>query len=240
MKKDHYLFYIEKQDSCTVYLNESETHHAAGVLRVNAGDMLSATDGKGMIFSCRIERIDKGKIAATIIEKKQIERSGCEIHLFIGLPDRDVFERMIIDLTALGVARIRPVISRNCRKPWWEKWEKFEERFAEKMISALKQSLNAFLPVLDKPVELKDVPGQIESSCFVADPNGMPLINMANHKKEGKISCFVGPPGGFSEIETERFKNSGCQFVKIASGRLRTELASVVLMSQITAFSISQ
>jgi 16S rRNA (uracil1498-N3)-methyltransferase len=240
MKEDHFLFFIEKQELNTVYLSESETHHATGVLRADTGDLLSATDGKGMIFTCKINGVDKGKVVATVIEKKQIERNGCEIHLFIGLPDRDIFEQMIIDLTALGVVRISPVISQNCRKPWWEKWEKFEDRFAEKMVSAIKQSLNAFLPVLDKPVKFKNIPEHIEQPCFVADQNGIPMIDIIERKSEGKISCFVGPPGGFSEIEMERFKKSGYQFVKIAPNRLRTELASIVLVSQITAFSINQ
>jgi 16S rRNA (uracil1498-N3)-methyltransferase len=239
MRENHFLFFVDKIERDTVYLSESETHHAASVLRVNTGDLLSATDGKGMIFTCKIDTIDKGKVAATIIEKKQIERTGYDIHLFIGLPDRDVFEQMIIDLSALGVARISPVISQNCRKPWWEKWEKFEDRFKEKMISAIKQSLNGFLPVLEKPVRLKDIPENIEFPCLIADQNGIPIVNIRNQIKE-KINCFVGPPGGFSETEMDKFKNSGYQFVKIASNRLRTELASVVLVSQITAFSVCQ
>jgi len=240
MKEDHFLFFVEELTLNTVYLSESETHHAASVLRANPGDLLSATDGKGMIFTCKIDTIDKDRIAATIIEKKQIVRTGYDITLFIGLPDRDIFEQMIIDLTALGVARISPVISQNCRKPWWEKWEKFEGRFKEKMISAIKQSLNGFLPVLDKPVRLKDIPENIESPCFVADRNGIPLVKIMNHNSKLKINCFVGPPGGFSENEMDRFEKPGYQFVKIASNRLRTELASVVLVSQIAAFSVCQ
>lgn len=240
MKEDHFLFFIEKQERNTVYLNESETHHATSVLRVKNGDLLSVTDGKGMIFTCRINEMIRGKIVATIIDKTQVERSGCEINLFVGLPDRDVFEQMIVDLTAMGVVRITPVISQNCRKPWWEKWEKFEERLTEKMVSAIKQSLNAFLPVLDKPVKLKEVPEHIDLPCFIADQHGMPVYNALNPKSKSKVSCFVGPPGGFSETEMEWFKRRDYQFVKIAHNRLRTELASVVLVSQITAFTINQ
>jgi 16S rRNA U1498 N3-methylase RsmE len=50
---------------------------------------------------------------------------------------------------------------------------------------------------------------------------------------DSRYSCIVGPPGGFAKDETAALRSLGALPVRIAASRLTTELAAVVLASEI-------
>lgn len=233
MRETHYLFFADSIEDDRLFLNPTETRHAVSALRARTGDTLLATDGKGNIYTCIFECERDGMLCANIVKTEHLESPRLQIHVFAGLPDRDPFERMIVDLTALGVTKIVPVVAEFCQNPWWDKWEKLSERFQTKMISALKQSRNPFLPVLSKPLDFNKAFEQLPQFCVTADPQGLPITSLLEKNPNLPVGCLIGPPGGFSDTETARCKGAGCRFIKISPTRLRTELASVAVVSQL-------
>lgn len=234
----HFLFFASKVQNGAATLDQDESRHAIKVLRLKTGELFQAASGNGKIFECKLDTVEHDCIKATILNESNITPVPVKIHCYIGIPDRDCFETIITDLTAMGISSITPLISDFCQKDWWEsKWEKHLLRFQSKMISAMKQSLYPFIPRLNNPVQLMDVEADSLQSILVADPQGQPLPKVCSLIKSD-IGCIIGPPGGFSDNEINLFKAKQYQLVTIAGTRLRTELATVVLCGQILGESL--
>lgn len=233
----HFLFFSERIEAGRLYLDVPETRHAVAVLRRGQGDPFIATDGQGTVFECRVESISKKQIAGLIMDRKVMPRHACRVRLFAGVPERDAFEKLISDLTALGVERITPVVCKNCQCGWWERdagSERLSERFRKKMIVAMKQSLYPYLPGLDPPLLFEKMSPMISEACLMADQEGVSAAEALNSQpRTGILSCLVGPPGGFAPEELAALKAMGAIGLRLAPTRLTTELAAVVLCSQV-------
>ncbi len=231
---DHFLFYTSTQPSNnTLTLDPQESHHALNVLRLQPDDPIQITDGKGTIYNCVISTAGAKLLSASIVDSRSFTRP-VSIHLLIALPDRDQFESAITECTALGVSRITPVIAVHCQKPWWKySWEKHQERFMTKITGSMKQSLSPFLPTLDNPLTLEESFQICTSPILLADQDGIPVMKACQNIQTNEFTCFIGPPGGFSDNEIIMFSSKNALKVKMGEPRFRTELAAVVLCSQL-------
>jgi 16S rRNA (uracil1498-N3)-methyltransferase len=240
-KCSHFLFFADDLSSDTVVLDSYESRHAASVLRVPAGASLRVTDGKGTLATGICEPATRSTLTLHIDHRTRQPRRTPQISLCIGLPDRNAFEEIVTNTTALGVSRIVPVAAHFCQKKWWSSdWEKLQVRFRQKMIAALKQSQNTYLPEIISPQTMAAAAELVNSSTIlVADPTGQPLCNLQvplpGHKQ---IAGFVGPPGGFSEDELRHLEERLAIPVAIAPARLRSELAATALCAQIVGFML--
>jgi 16S rRNA (uracil1498-N3)-methyltransferase len=241
MSKDtHSFFFISEVSGERAYLSPEEIHHARAALRIDRASFIEATDGKGTVYTCKLT--DRSR------ETGEIEIEGtawhqpdkCAMDLYIGLPDRQVFEDVLPSLVALGVSRIIPIICSYCQDHWWHPWEKRVERFQRKMISGIKQAKNPWMPELSGP---QPIASALQTVCdarsentwqCVADAQGVALHSaLPAITGLSRIACFIGPPGGFSPEEMNRFSIGEFSHVKIARYRLRTELAAVALCTAI-------
>jgi 16S rRNA (uracil1498-N3)-methyltransferase len=244
--REHYLFYtnnvIRPRDHRadfdeTITLDSGESNHAVSVLRIKIGQQIQVADGSGAIYNCQCSDIGKQSVSCKLIDVQYIPRIIPEVTLLIGLPDKEHFETIIEQATALGVSRIIPIAADHCRKPWWEKWEGLRHRFLSKMVVSMKQCLYPYLPTLDAPTTLCEAAAECVGMLIVADQDGKCLSDaeISAHKN---ICCLVGPPGGLSDGESEFLKSYAAipvVTVKIASTRLRSELAATILCSRIIA-----
>ena len=229
----HFLFHTSHCNSNNIELDIYESRHALKVLRLTEGDLFQVTCGDGQILICKLDSIKKELAGATIVDRLTIPPVNPGIHCYIGIPDKDAFETIITDLTAMGIAQITPIITEQCQKNWWEqKWDKHQERLQGKMIAAMKQSLYPRMPLIDYPCAIEKVIENTTRQTFVAEWEGAPL-NTISGGIESQVNCFIGPPGGFSAKELDLFRSLNFNAVKIATTRLRTELAAVVLCAQI-------
>jgi 16S rRNA (uracil1498-N3)-methyltransferase len=236
----HFLFFSDRIDADCLYLDASETRHAVAVLRRAAGDPFIATDGQGTVYECRVAAVDKKQLVGRIEGVSAVPRHSCSIHLMVGIPERDAFETLITNLTALGVARITPLVCRYCQGNWWERGadnERPSMRFRNKMVAALKQSLYPYLPRLDPPLPIGTIGAEISGPLLVADPDGVPLPEALNNlpDRSARLTGIVGPPGGFAPDEQAALKAMGAIGVRLSPTRLTTELACVVLCGAILA-----
>jgi 16S rRNA (uracil1498-N3)-methyltransferase len=240
--QDHFLFYSAHVSATAVVLDREESRHAVSVLRATEGDMLSVSDGKGSLYRCRIQTISSEGCITEVVEKTAVPAPRPQLQLFIGLPERDAFEWALEGLVPLGVGRISPLVCRYCQKPWWTgKWEKFAERFEKKAIAAMKQSLSAWLPTIDEPVPFAAALDTMQSPLLLADAEGGPLRSLPPQlTAHERLSGLIGPPGGFSPDEVEALRTKESTPVQLASNRLTTELAAVVMAAGIAQLQLNQ
>jgi 16S rRNA (uracil1498-N3)-methyltransferase len=233
----HFLFFTGRVEDDRLHLDAAETRHATAALRRRRGDPFLAADGQGTVYECRVESIDKKHITGLVMDRRHVPRHPCRLHVLAGVPERPAFEALIADLTALGVERITPLVCRHCQGTWWERGaggEQLSERLRKKMVAAMKQSLYPFLPRLDPPLPFEHIGTALSGTVLAGDPDGVPVNEVLHlQRQEQCFSCIVGPPGGFAPDERASLKTLGAAEVRLSSTRLTTELAAVVLCSQV-------
>lgn len=232
-KSEHHLFYSQNLAEETVVLDESETRHAVSVLRLQSGENLHVSDGRGNVFECRYLAAENRKAQCRIVNRRFTPRTEPRVTLLIGLPDKDAFEIVLEHATALGVYRIVPLVMEHCRKPWWKSWDKVQLRFSQKMIVSMKQCLYPYLPQLESPQDFSKIVGNFPGPIIAADQDGERFESVLPGT-EGEIAGLIGPPGGFSEREMDRLSEIDAKRVRISHHRLRTELAATLLAAGLT------
>lgn len=233
-QQDHFLFYSEKISDTHVALDEEEANHAFTVLRFTAGGIIAVTDGRGSLYSCVIEECTRRTCTARIVKKFYQPVPKPAMRFFVGLPEKDAFEELLLGLVPLGVVTIIPLVCRYCQKKWWDKlWDKQQDRYLKKMIVAAKQSWNAWVPELKKPRPFSEALSFIEGCCIVADEKGSTFNTLSPGSVPDTMSCFIGPPGGFSQEELSALKQRDSILIKLSGYRLRTELAAAILAGNI-------
>ena len=203
-----------------------ESKHIVKVLRKNIGDTLYITNGKGWLFIAEISMPNINKCTAKIISQKQQPKRDYNLHLAVA-PTKinDRYEWFLEKATEIGIDSITPIIcdhsERKVIKP---------ERFERILQSAMKQSLNCYLPKLNDAISFKDfINLDFEGDLFIAhceETDRKSLKQQLNPKTD--ITILIGPEGDFSVKEiTEALKNN---FIPVTLGetRLRTETAAIV------------
>jgi 16S rRNA (uracil1498-N3)-methyltransferase len=104
------------------------------------------------------------------------------------------------------------------------------ERIEKILVSAIKQSLKANLPVLNEMTDFdkfisRDFPGQkFIAHCYEGEK---PLLKDVLRKGEDAV-VLIGPEGDFSPEEVEKALSKGFQPISLGKSRLRTETAALL------------
>ncbi len=211
-----------------VTFDKEESRHIIKVLRMKEGDTIKITNGKGSFFDAEIISANPKGCLVKIISEEVQQPLPYQLHLAVAptkLNDR--YEWFLEKATEIGITEITPIIcdhsERKTIKP---------ERYEKILQSAMKQSLKAFLPVLNEAVSFKD---------FVTSENTSEGLNCIAHCEETdkkslksvllpkkKTTILIGPEGDFSSEEIELAKKVGFIPVTLGESRLRTETAAIV------------
>ena len=208
-------------------LNEETSKHVVQVLRMQNGDELNLTDGRGNTFQCSIIDDHKKRCAVRVLSEKYREPSGKKISIAISpLKNSNRFEWFLEKATEIGIYQIIPLI---CERT--EKQHLRMERLHGILISAMLQSQQCWLPVLQEPVKLgKYVSLAFEGEKFIAhcdEDDKVPLSSKLTGKSSNKL-ILIGPEGDFSREEIRFALDYGFEPVALGDTRLRTETAGVV------------
>ncbi len=211
-----------------VTFDKEESRHLVKVLRMKEGDTFKITNGKGSFFSAEIISANPKGCLVKILSEEFQQPLPYQLHLAVAptkLNDR--YEWFLEKATEIGISEITPIIcdhsERKTIKP---------ERYEKILQSAMKQSLKAYLPVLNEAVSYKDFINSEKNSeglkciahCEETDKKSLKSVLKQNQK----ITILIGPEGDFSSEEIELAKQAGFIPVTLGESRLRTETAAVV------------
>ena len=222
------LFYIHGASSNLQFLPKEESKHAVKVLRLQTGDLLAITNGIGEIFTAKIVFPNQKKCEVTIFETENFKRKSYRIHMAVAptkLNDR--YEWMLEKMTEMGVDEITPIICHRSERKVLKL-----ERMERILISAVKQSWKAYMPVINEPVKYAEFIKTAKfDQQFIAHCNGgcgsdMHLKSMSRINQN--IGVLIGPEGDFTETEVELATKNGWIKTGLGSARLRTETAGLV------------
>ena len=223
------FFYIDVYDgSKTLLLNEETSKHVVQVLRMQEGEKLNLTDGKGSLLTCEISDAHKKHCSVTVIETRNLKPVTPNVSIAISLlKNANRFEWFLEKATEIGVREIIPLICQRTEK------EKFrQDRLQSICTSAMLQSQQCWLPRLHEPVSFADlVIQQFEQyQKYIAhceDGVKNPLSNQHLPSSSHHL-IMIGPEGDFTPAEIQHALQYGFQPVSLGATRLRTETAGVV------------
>jgi 16S rRNA (uracil1498-N3)-methyltransferase len=204
-----------------------EARHCLRVLRLNRGDTIDVTDGKGGLYRAALDSTDAGDcrlVVSDVIHPPDPWTGFVEIAV---APTKN-YERMewfVEKAVEIGINRISFI---NCR--FSERHEIKPERIRRVMIAAMKQSLKAILPELREIVDFdRYIVEEFNGISFIAHCHETEKPLLANVcPKGGNVRVLIGPEGDFSEKEVESAINNGIVPVSLGKSRLRTETAALV------------
>lgn len=207
-------------------LDEDTSRHVVQVLRMQAGELLQLTDGKGNIFTTRIADAHKKKCTVELTGEIITRDRTSNIHIAISpVKNTSRLEWFLEKATEMGVASIIPLICHRTEKQHFR-----YDRMKNILVSAMLQSQQAWLPELQEPIAFaKYIPGNTTSQRFIAycidDENRQPLVQF---QPFNDALVLIGPEGDFTEDEVKLALEQGYRPVTLGSTRLRTETAGML------------
>ena len=208
-------------------LPESDSRHAVKVMRMQPGDDLQVIDGKGNLYVCRLVDAHPKRAGVEIVECRPQPLSWTQQLTVAVAPTKhlDRMEWLVEKLTEIGVNRLVPIL---CDRS--ERRELKTERLEKIAVSAMKQSLKAWMPVIDPLTPLKQaVAGLSAPQRFVGYcDESVERRDLASAYHRGVDTVvFIGPEGDFTPAEISMLAGSGVIPVTFGDNRLRTETAAL-------------
>lgn len=208
-------------------LPEEEAGHCTRVLRLSQGDEIMLADGKGNFYRAVITAAS-GKRCQVVIEERIPQQNswGCHLHIAMApTKNMDRNEWVAEKATEIGFNELTFL---NCR--FSERRVIKDERIEKILVSAMKQSLKATLPILNGMTSFEDfVSHDVKGQKFIAhcyDSEKQPLKEVSRKGEDALI--LIGPEGDFSPEEVELAISHGFIPVNLGMSRLRTETAALV------------
>ncbi|MBW3517974.1 16S rRNA (uracil(1498)-N(3))-methyltransferase [Flavobacterium sp. NKUCC04_CG] len=208
------------------FFDKEESKHIIKVLRKKTGDILHVTNGLGFLFELQITLESEKKCLTKVLSVTEHPKPNHHIHLAVA-PTKmnERFEWFLEKATEMGIQEITPIICDHSERKIIK-----TERFEKIIQSAMKQSLQFHLPLLNEPISLKDfLKKEREGSLYIAhcEDSKKTLLKNVITKNE-KYTLLIGPEGDFSKSEIETALKNNYQAVSLGNTRLRTETAALV------------
>ena len=224
-----YLFYCPDIETKQT-LSEEESGHCVRVLRYSVGDEILITDGKGTTYTARITNPHPKHCDFEILSREKQEPHH-HFHLHIAVAPTKNIERLewaIEKCVEIGVDEITPLL---CR--FSERKQLRTDRLEKIILSAAKQSLTPYLPVLHEltPYDefIRRQKPVVSLQKFIAHCYKEDKRVLKNEIERGRdVLVLIGPEGDFSEQEIAAALAAGFIPVSLGNSRLRTETAAVV------------
>lgn len=241
--KELHIFYAPEAPEVDE-LPAEEAAHCLRVLRLQVGDEVCLTDGKGCFYQAGITETTGKHCRFRIIETLPHEREwNGSLQLAVApTKNMDRMEWLAEKATEIGFDGLTFL---NCR--YSERKVVKAERIEKILVSAMKQSHKAFKPVLNGMEDFRtfvsrpfagqkfiahcydeaDVRGEAKAEGDKRMEGGKPfLLDVLDAKADALV--MVGPEGDFSVEEVRLALEHGFRSVSLGRSRLRTETAALV------------
>ncbi len=216
-----------------------DVNHIRNVLRMERGEELVISAGRGVDYVCRIEEILPEQIELEIWREEPVRTElPVRLVLFQALPKADKMEWIIQKAVELGVQEIVPVRTKRCVVRLDEKKAvKKRERWQGIAEAAAKQSGRGIVPQVRDVMNFEEALREAEELECTLIPYEL-FDDMKNTAEQfsraaasSSVGIFIGPEGGFERGEVEMAIQQGTSPVSLGKRILRTETAGLMVLS---------
>ncbi|UYZ63918.1 16S rRNA (uracil(1498)-N(3))-methyltransferase [Hymenobacter weizhouensis] len=223
-----HTFFAPDLAATSYTLPEDESKHAVRVLRLAAGDIVGLVNGRGGVYQAEVEAADAKRCRLRIVSEQQVPRRAYEAHVAVApTKNLDRMEWLVEKAVEIGVDTLTFL---RCARS--ERRELKLERLQKIAISALKQSGQAWLPVLSELTDFADfLPITDSATTFIAHLAEGERTAFSQVAATGAGCCIlIGPEGDFTPQEIEAALTRGIRPVTLGASRLRTETAALAAL----------
>ncbi len=208
-------------------LPESDSQHCVKVLRMHEGQTLQIVDGVGHRYTCRLADAHPKRAMVEIVDCVDAPLPWKQCITIAVAPTKmlDRMEWLVEKLVEIGVNRIVPL---RCTHS--ERKELKTERLEKIAVSAMKQSLKAWLPEIWPMTDFFDALAKMQASqkfiAYCGDAYERTQLARA-YSPHHDMAVLIGPEGDFTDDEVGRAVAAGYIPVTLGNNRLRTETAAL-------------
>jgi len=225
-------------------LTGREAHHAARVLRLQAGAPVVVLDGCGGEHLGEITRVEKSCVIVRVGETRRHPPPPAKITLFQAIPKGRGLEDIIQKATELGVREIVPLFTART-VPQFDASQAQAKclKWRQIAVEAVKQCGQPWLPQVSPPLPLAQTlprAGEIELPLLASLAPGAGLVRrwFADFCRERRgppssVGLWIGPEGDFSPEETRSLLDAGARPVTLGPLVLRVETAALCALAAI-------
>ncbi|MBQ4499613.1 MAG: 16S rRNA (uracil(1498)-N(3))-methyltransferase [Alistipes sp.] len=223
------LFYAPEITIPRYTLPEEESKHCLRVLRMELGDELHLTDGRGTMYRCKVVDANAKRCTVEVVERiDNYEPLPYRLTMAVA-PTKNIdrFEWFLEKATEVGITEIYPI---ECDHS--ERRQIKLDREQKVITAAVKQSLKAYHPTLHPLTDLRTLlTMEFDGEKYIAHCND--TLGEREYlgkliKKGGNVLILIGPEGDFSPEEITFALRNGFKPISLGKQRLRTETAAVI------------
>jgi 16S rRNA (uracil1498-N3)-methyltransferase len=226
-------------------LPAEEARHALSVLRLVAGDKLTAFNGRGHEATAEITDIDGKTLALKTLNTNHTSPLPVNLVLGQAIPKGKKMDLIVQKATELGAHSILPILSeRTIVRLDDEERDAKQNKWQRTALEACKQSGQNWLPTVETPHTLeqaiKPYAAAEDTLLLIASltPGTRHLREILSeyrelHDGQGPTSVLVliGPEGDFTPAEYNLARTSSAQPLSLGPIILRTETAAFHALS---------
>lgn len=207
--------------------------HIVKVLRLGRGDDITLFDSDSTEYYGKITSVGKNNLEVQIYRTEVVNReSPLNIRLFQGLAKGDKMDYIVEKATELGATAIIPMITDRVqshsrdRRPRWKKIA----------VESSKQCGRTKPTVIENATNFKSALLSCDKSALRIILHVNTEVSVKSHLKSTlqppqNIILFIGPEGGFTDKEVLLAQEMGFTPLGLGPRVLRTETASVSVLS---------
>lgn len=225
------FFYIESFDASQqlLTLNEETSKHVVQVLRMQVGEQLNLTDGKGNLLTASITEAHKKHCVVRIQAASYTPQTDGRVTIAVSLvKNASRFEWFLEKATEIGITEIIPLLCERTERQHFR-----YDRMNGILISAMLQSQQTWLPMLHEPLKFEHLKTHkfehaVKLIAHCEETERKSLKKMMSEIEGTDSIILIGPEGDFTSAEIDTAIAEGYKPVMLGETRLRTETAAVV------------
>ncbi|MCI5746101.1 MAG: 16S rRNA (uracil(1498)-N(3))-methyltransferase [Erysipelotrichaceae bacterium] len=221
-------------------LKESDFHHIKDVMRIkDNGEIICVFNNQS--YLCKIHYVNDGyEISIVSNVTKDVELPK-RIHLYQALIKNDKFDLVVQKATELGVSDIHPTIfSRSIVKISNDNEESKLARYYKICKEACEQSHRQVIPNIHHFIKVCDIFHGEKTLKIVAyekkEDDNLFYRTLEKINDYEDVAVVIGPEGGFEKSEIEELEKNGFICVSLGKRILRSETASLYVLSIIAHY----
>ncbi|MST04062.1 MAG: 16S rRNA (uracil(1498)-N(3))-methyltransferase [Candidatus Pacebacteria bacterium] len=226
--KIHRFYLNEKINIGKMEIKDQDLiHQIKSVLKLKSEENIVLYNGDSNEASAVLKEINKKNVICEIINiKENGNEPKTKTHLFLAILKKENFEVAVQKAVECGISEITPLLT--------EKTVKLNintERIGKIIKEASEQSGRGMIPVLNKPISVKDLlPKKNELTLFF-DKSGEDIFTLNNNIENTnfeKMNILIGPEGGWSDDENNFALRNEFKIASLGKLTLRAETAVTV------------
>ena len=228
------LFFVDQLSSSdNQTLDGDDGYHAVKVLRLEVGEKIKVSDGKGNWVAGAVVEVGKKTLQIKVTERGEYRVTKPELIVVQAVTKSDRNKEMLELVTAAGADQIIPWQADRSISKWQVDSEK---KWQSTVKEACKQSRRVKMPQLQMVMSTKQIIEQISSDKFVVVFDAESDLKFADITMPSDLSVIyliIGPEGGISDKELAIFKEAGALVVKLGEHVLRSAHAGFAALAAV-------